>query len=188
MTATGAARRKGAAGFSVLELLVSFVVLAIAMTLASELMLESQARLAHAARQAMDPVADLTLKQIRADVRASTQVAASDHEWNWTPLILTGHPVGAVQYEKIGTDLVRKIAGTAAAPGGQRVVMQHVRVWRWRVSQGVPLPLIEIELAHRVTPRLGLLSAAGRREAPILESRSHRVAVSPRRVAGRSGW
>ena len=174
-------------GFSLLELLVSFLVLAVAITIVGQLLLESQARMAHSARRALDPVASLALKQIRADIRASADAVASDNEWNWAPLVLNGHPVGTVEYEKIDTDLVRRIVGGTAPPDSDRIVLQGIRIWRWRLSDGAPLPLIEIEITHRDTPRFGRLTAAGQREAPVLSSQSHRIAVNPRQ-AGRNGW
>ncbi len=174
-------RRQHAAGFSLLELLVSFTILMLAMMIAGRLLLESQARLAHSARQAMEPVATIALKQIRADVRAAGRVPATDFEWSWRPLVLLDHPAGTVRYEKAGTDLVRSLGD------GRRIVMREVTIWRWRLSRDAPLPLVEIELGHRVIPRLALLAAAGQREAPILVTRSHLVAASPRQ-AGRTGW
>ncbi len=180
-------RRQHAAGFSLLELLVSFTILMLAMMIAGRLLLESQARLAHSARQALEPVATIALKQIRADVRAAGRVPSTDFEWTWGPMTLLDHPAGTVRYEKTGTDLVRVVGGGAAG-GGRRIVMHAVSIWRWRLSRGAPLPLVEIELGHREIPRLALLAAAGQREAPIPVTRSYRVAVSPRQAGGRSGW
>ncbi len=168
-------------GFTLPELLVSFLILIIAMTIAGRLLLESQARMAHSARRATEPVATIALKQIRADVRASGSVTALDHEWSWEPLVLLGHPAGVVTYERVGRDLVRGV-GT-----GERIVLREVSIWRWRLSAEAPLPLVEIELGHREIPRFALLAAIGRREAPIPVTRSYLVAVSPRR-AGRTGW
>ncbi len=174
--------RVSGAGFTLLELLISFAILMLAMMIAGRLLLESQARLAHSARQALEPAATIALKQIRADVRAAGRVPGADFEWTWAPLTLLDHPAGTVRYEKVGTDLVRTLGD------GRRIVMHAVSIWRWRLSRGAPLPLVEIELGHREIPRLALLAAAGQREAPIPVTRSLRIAVSPRQAGGRSGW
>lgn len=175
------------AGFTVLELLISFVILLIAMTIAGRLLLESQARMAHAARQALEPVAATALKQIRADIRASESVPAFDHEWSWEPLVLRGHPAGTVTYQRTGSDLMRIVNAGSSSETSERLMMRAVSIWRWRLSPGAPLPLVEIELGHREIPRLALLAAAGQREAPIPLPRSHLVAASPRQT-GRTGW
>ena len=173
--------KRSPAGFTVLELVISFAVLFVAMTLASRLLLESQARMAHSARQALEPAAQLALKQIRADVRAAAGVATPDDLWSWQPLVLVGHPAGTVVYRRAGDELVREVGG------GQRSVLRAVSVFRWRLARSAPLPLVEIELGHREVPRFALLTSAGQREAPIPTTRSHLLAVAPRRSA-RSGW
>ncbi len=170
-----------------LELLVSFAILLIATMIAGRLLLEAQARMAHSARQALQPVAAIALKQIRADVRASGKVPAFGNEWNWEPLVLLGHPAGTVTYGRAGSDLVRTVDTGAASEPVERIVMQAVSVWRWRLNPDVPLTLVEIELGQRQIPRFALLAAAGQREAPIPVTHSHLLAVRPRQ-AGRTGW
>ncbi len=170
-----------------LELLVSFAILLVAATLAGGLMLEAQARMAHSARRALEPVTQIALKQIRADVRAAGDVPAFDRLWSWDPLVLFDHPAGTVTYERVGTDLVRTVdAGDGAEPG-ERVVLRAVSIWRWRLSPSAPLPMVEIELGRREIPRLALLAAAGQREAPVAVTRSHLLSISLRQ-AGKTGW
>ncbi len=178
----GPRRRRRSQGFSLLELLFSFVIMGTVMLVASGVLLESHRRQAHSARRALEPVAALALEQIRADVRAAAGVTARDHDWNWAPLVLAGHPAGTVRYEKRGSELVRGLAG------GERTVMRGVKVWRWRLVRGVPLPLVEIELGYRETPRLGLLAAGGQREAPLPVMRSQLISASPRQAGGKRGW
>ena len=176
-----------AGGFTVLELLISFAILLTATLIAGRLMLEAQARMAHSARRALEPVADIALKQIRADVRAAARVPAFDNEWSWEPLVLLGHPAGTVTYERMGTDLVRTVDAGGASEPVERLVLQGVSIWRWRLSPGVPSPLVEIELGRREIPRFALLAAAGQREAPNPVTRSRLLAISLRQ-AGRTGW
>lgn len=178
-------QRRAERGFSLLELLFTFVILGTVMLLASGLLLESQVRLSHSARRALEPAAGLALKQIRADVRASARVQARDHGWNWAPLVLAGHPAGTVRYQKQGSDLVRDLSGGLAA--GERMVLRGVDVWRWRLVRGVPLPLVEIDLGYREIPRLSP-AAGARREAPLPVRRRHLISVSPRQAEGRRGW
>ncbi len=179
--------KQHARGFTVLELLISFAILLIATMIAGRLLLEAQARMAHSARQALEPVTAIALKQIRADVRASGKVPAFDREWNWAPLVLLDHPAGTVIYQRSGTDLVRIVDAGGGTEPVERIVMGSVSIWRWRLAPGVPLALVEIELGRREIPRFALLAAAGQREAPIPVTRSHFLAISPRQ-SGRSGW
>ena len=178
--------RVSGAGFSVLELLISFAILLIATMIAGRLLLEAQARMSHSARQALEPVTDIALKQIRADVRASGRVPALDHEWSWGPLVLLDHPAGTVVYERTDGNLVRTVDSGGSEPG-ERIVMRSVSIWRWRLAPGVPLPLVEIELGRREISHFARLAAAGQREAPIPVTRSHFLAISPRQI-GKRGW
>ena len=177
---------RGIDGFNLLELVVSLAILSVALLLASHLLVESQVRMAHSARRALDPVGTLAVKQIRADVRASAAATALDFEWSWQPLILTGHPVGTVSYLRQGSDLVRRVPGDPDPI--ERIVLRGVRTWRWRLRADVPLPLVEIELGYQQTARLGLLAAGGTREASTPVTHTRLFAVSPRRAGGKRGW
>ena len=183
----GSRARVPQAGFTVLELIISFAILLIAMMIAGRLLLEAQARMSHSARQALEPVAAIALKQIRADIRSSTEVPAYGSAWNWEPLILLGHPNGTVSYKKLGDDLVRIVSRGSVTEPASRIILRSVSVWRWRLNPEAPLPLVDIELGQREIPRFALLAAAGQREAPIPVTRSHLMAVSPRQ-ARRTGW
>ena len=173
-------------GFSLFEMLVSLAVLLVGMALASQILLESQTRIAHSSRRALDPVGELAMKQVMADVRAGGAIAHDDYEWSWTPLVILDHPAGAVRYEKQGNELLRSVSGREV--DGKRTVLRGVRVWRWRVRRDVPLPLVEIELGFQETARLGRLTSGGTREAASPSTETLRFAASPRQAGGREGW
>lgn len=181
--APSAHRRRG---FSLLEVVISVAILSIALLIASRLLLESQMRMAHSSRRALDPVGDVAVEQIRADVRAGAEVSPRDYEWTWMPLEILGHPAGTVRYEKVGSELVRRVEGDTLE--GQRTLLTGVRVWRWRLRRDIPLPLVEIELGYQETARLGPLAAGGTREASAPVTRTQLISVSPRQAGGKRGW
>jgi type II secretory pathway component PulJ len=169
------------AGFSLLELMFAFLISLTALLLASRLLLEAESRMAHAARQALDPVGEITRQQLRADLRAASGARVPiTPGWSRNPLVLDGHPAGRVRYEKDGSELVRRV-DAGGGPPVRRVVLQAVTTFRWRLADGS----VEIDLGHRVTPRLGRLAAGGVREAPLPSEERRRFRVTPRGQGGR---
>ncbi|MEE8525725.1 MAG: prepilin-type N-terminal cleavage/methylation domain-containing protein [Thermoanaerobaculia bacterium] len=164
-------RRPRAAGFTVLELLVALAVSVVALALASGLLLESQSRMAHAARQALDPVGEIAGQQLRADLRSADGVyGGSSSSWSRDPLILGGHPQGDLRFEKQDDVLYRRTAN------GRRPLLRSVTTFRWRHRDGS----IEIDLRWRVTRRWGPLAAGGVRELPIPAAEKLLFRVTPR--------
>ena len=151
------------AGFSLLELVFAFLIAATALVLAARLLLEAESRMAHAARRALDPAAEIVRQQLRADLMAAAGVRRpSTSGWSWDPLVLDRHPAGRMRYLKEGRELVCEVTSGAGAPA-RRTVLRAVTTFRWRLRDGS----VEVDLGHRVTPRLGRLAAGGVREAPI---------------------
>lgn len=168
-------------GFSLLELLIAFLISLTALLLAGRLLLEAEVRMAHAARQALDPVGEIARQQLRADLRAAAGVrGAPTFGWSWDPLVLDQHPAGKVRYRKTGSELVREVDPGVGGPQG-RVVLQAVTTFRWRLRHGS----VEVDLGHRVTPRLGRLVSGGVREAPLPVVDRRLLRVTPRGNGGR---
>lgn len=184
---TPGSSRFRAAGFSLLELLFTLLIAATALLLASRLLLESQSRMSHAARQAADPVGEIARRQIRADLRAcgGVRTGLTATLWSRAALELRGHPAGAVRYEKAGSELIRVVA--AGSEPARRTVLLGVTTFRWRVKSGrLGRSSVEIDLGFRVTPRFGPLAVGGVREAPIPEEDRRVFRVTPRGVGGQS--
>ncbi len=168
-------------GFSLLELLFAFVISLTALLLAGRLLLEAEIRMAHAARQALDPVGEIARRQLSADLRACAGVRGTAFGWSRDPLVLDQHPAGAMRYLKTGNELVREVDPAGSGPQARRVVLQAVTTFRWRRRGGS----IEVDLGYRVTPRLGRLVAGGVREAPLPAEDRRLWWVTPRGNGGR---
>ncbi len=177
--------------FSLLELLIAFAISIVALSIATQLLLEAHRRLEHESRRALDPAAPLAVKQLRADVRASSGAVGGDDLWSRSGLELRGHPAGRLRYEKAGQELVRILLPRRVEDEQtQRTVLTDVTTFRWRLQRLLPgsrVPLLEIELGYRETGRLGLLQGAAQRSAfPVHLTR--RLLVVPRHPGAKRWW
>lgn len=185
--AYGMGRRQ--AGYSLLELLVVFVISSLAMLLASRLLLESESRMRHRFEETVRPLADLAVRQLSADLRMASGVQLSLYSgWSRDALVLQGHPAGDVSYAKLEYELLRlqrvpKSEGAGQFVLRERPVLQRVTTFRWRVDGRV----VEVDLGYRESPRLRRLSAAGRFEDPVWVTRQRTVRVSLR-GGGQRSW
>lgn len=171
-------------GFTLIEMLISLLLLSLAILVASRLLLETQSHLLHTSNQLLEPAAENAVQQIRADLRASSNISSSVVPgWSRDPLVLLGHPAGIVTYQKTGDELIRSIAG-AGHGSKERLVLKHVTTWRWR-PRGRS---VEIDLGHRELGHLRQQSASGRWREPVRRE-IHRVFwVTPRAPAGGRRW
>lgn len=171
------------AGFTVLELLLVFVISALALTLASGLLLEAQSRMTFEAEKTLRPVADLAVEQLRADLRVSTGVVPIPFGgWTWDPMVLTGHPAGRVSYEKFSGRLVRRVERDGEVLG-ERPVLDRVGTFRWRRSVG---GAIDLELGYQEDLRLSRLTAGGAWDEPVTVERQRILKVLPRGGGGKA--
>lgn len=176
------ARRREAAGFTLLELVVATGLTLLALAVAARLLGESHRMLALAAHEQLDPVAGLALAQLRADLQGAGAVAGAPYPRLEAagPLVLLGHPAGTIRYELGGGDLVRTLLDAAGRPQGRRVVLRGATAWSW--AQPSPgLVAVEIGFPRHATPLIH--AAAG--PLPVRHpSREERLAVT---VALRGG-
>lgn len=171
------------AGYTVLELVIALLISAVAMMIASHLLLEAQRQTTHAAHRLLDPAITIAWKQIRADVQASSNVSGSEKI-----LKLSGHPAGNVRYRWVKEDLLRGVAaGSAFNPTDERVILTRVKDFEWKSREGGEHPLVKISLSWEQTRLLGPLVAGGKRQiAPqVLGSQTLVLAL---RGGGGDGW
>jgi prepilin-type N-terminal cleavage/methylation domain-containing protein len=142
--------RSSAAGFTLVEMLVALVVLAVALALAAGLLREAAWTLAGAAREARAPLAPLAAATLRRDVRASARVAPhplavpGSSLWLSDPLVLLGHPAGRVVYVLEGDLLVRRVLPPGGGEPRERDLLRDVTAWGWRLPAA---GLVEVHAA-----------------------------------------
>ncbi len=148
------------AGFTVLELIVSLLIVSLAVAIAAHLMAEAQRRSVIEQRRALEAAVPIALEQLRADVSAAAGGSGSSQKGEPLRLVL---PSGLVIfYEKSGDQIIRRIS----EPAGQRVLLDGVTKlsWGWVGGAGIPLggrPLLAIEVEYLRTRATGPLVAGG---------------------------
>lgn len=181
------ARRPGRwaeSGTTLLELLVVFAISSTALLLAGRLLLEAQSRSVHEARRTLEPVADLAIDQLRADLRlADGVVKPLFGGWERGPLVLVGHPAGRLSYDKLGERLLRRVERDGELVG-ERPVLENVTTWRWRLrGDGA----VDVELGYRELGRLRTLRQGGDWQEETWVDRHRTLRVMPR-GSGEARW
>jgi prepilin-type N-terminal cleavage/methylation domain-containing protein len=111
-------------GFTLIEMVVSMVLLAVAVGIAAELLGETQQMLVDAGHEALDPAAALIATRLRADVQgAAAAVAVQNPDLSCSFLELFGHPSGPIVYRIDAGDLVRSVVTANGAPLGSAVML-----------------------------------------------------------------
>ncbi len=170
------------AGFSLLELAVSLVVIALVLALATQLLGETQLAFVTVARENRAPSQHLAAEWLRRDLRASRALGEGA---SWVPSsaalwLLRGE--GWVSYELRGRDLVRTAYDLTNLRGPSRPILGDVVGWSWRQpSTG----LVEVSVVtEEPLARLLRVQADLRRSAT--ETRTLRLFIAQRGV--RMGW
>jgi type II secretory pathway pseudopilin PulG len=113
-------------GFTLVEALVSLLLLLLVLAMAAQLLGETQQMLADAAREALDPAAALIATRLRVDVLgASGAVAAQNPDLSCAFVELTGNPEGPVVYHLAGGALVRSVLAADGTPQGSATLLRR---------------------------------------------------------------
>jgi len=172
-------RRPGAA-FSLLEVMIAFVVMLVALALAAKLLENVLAQLSWSSRKAIEVSPNLALEQIRTDLRNSSGTAVAFGIWKSAPLIISGATGGLeLIYLIEDGNLVRRSIDLATGHQEERVVLDRVVDLRYRDNRDA----IEIEVEYlRMAPLTRRDTAAGRRETFEPDHRRMSIVISPRRI------
>jgi hypothetical protein len=168
------------AGFTVLELLESTLVLMLVMLIANQMMGEAGRLLSSAQVELGEPSMELARQWLRRDVQGASALGGLAFQASSGPLELRGHRDGTLLYEKAGSDLDRVILGPDGKELGRRTMMRHVSIWRWR---SLNAGLVEVQIVYARRERTALTQAGGARveTEAMTERRSFALRGHPRR-------
>ena len=146
-------------GFSLLEVVVTLAVLAVALALAGRLILESQLGLVRAQAELGNPLPRYAMTRIRVDVEGAASVPAILPGWRAAPLVAVLPDGGAVAWRQSGDELERLVLDGAGVAVVRHVALREVAGWRWRATAP---GLIDVELTYRardssVVPLAGVI-------------------------------
>ena len=138
-------------GFSLLELVVSLVLVALILTLSVGLLRESQAVFLDVQAAARQPIARLAEALIRADVQGARTAyrdpGSRSRIGTWTsgPMTLAVDELRDVRYHHESGKLVRTVASKEEGQSGRRTVLPAVVGWQWRELPG---GVVEMRISH----------------------------------------
>lgn len=170
------AAKTRAAGFTTFELLISMALVVLALTLAAQMLLESQRTFALAGRAALEPMTGAAVARLTADVHAASGIkSALDGA-----LLLTSHPERVVRWEQEGDTIWRTVIGAGSAIRSHQPVLERVTEWSWNWDGA----LLTTTLAYRRGSTLRYVTTPG---LPPETAREERLTLQlhPR---GRGRW
>ena len=160
--------RCAAAGFTLVEMVVTLAVLAVGLALVGRLMIESQLGLARAQAELGNPLPRYALARLRLDVEGALSVPAVLPGWRSSPLTLLVPGGGRVVWQRSGDDLERVVLDAGGQPRVTHVALRDVAELRWRPTA---VDLVDVELVYRArdTSRVPQAGVARSWSPPTIE-------------------
>ncbi len=158
-----------AAGFTLIEVVVTLGVLAIGLALASRLLIESQLGLVRTSAELGNPMPRYALSLLRSDLEQATAAPAALPVWWSTPLLLTNARGDRVAWLRTdGEELERVVVDPSGAALARHVVLRDVVEWRWRETAP---RLYDVDLVYRArdTSRVPLADVPRSWSPPTVE-------------------
>jgi type II secretory pathway pseudopilin PulG len=182
----------GAAGFTLVELLVSLGLLILALLLAAQLLGETEEMMVDAAAQVLDPAAALVAMRLRNDVQGATSVVATqlDLQGDCAALQVLGNSEGPIYYQLSSGALWRSVVVGADMPPRQAKILPGVSAFRCGnlvMPNAAPMAWVDYHYTRSRTRRspLVLLPAFW---APRQEQASDTLFLTPRGAGLGQSW
>jgi type II secretory pathway pseudopilin PulG len=140
----------GAAGFSLLELVVATLVLSTVLLFVAQGLQESQRQVAEAQRSLGRGSTQLATALLRLDARSARSIAPGLGSWGTGPLVLLLPDGSSIAYRTAHHRLERVVLDSAGREESRRVVARGVLAFRW---QRKVTGLLEVAIALRPPPR-----------------------------------
>lgn|GEM_PF-1681635 len=183
-----AARRQ--AGYTLVELLISLLLLVLVVEVAAQLLGETQQMLVDAGREALDPAAALVAVRLRADVLgASSAVAALKPDLSCAYLELLGNPPGPIFYQLEAGTLFRTVAAAGGAPLVSSIVLRGATSFHCVTSSaGGPTVVLLAYRYRRSRTRRSPLMLMPALWAPAREEVRESLILTPRGAGLGTAW
>ncbi|HUP25584.1 MAG TPA: type II secretion system protein [Thermoanaerobaculia bacterium] len=140
----------GAAGFSLLELVVATLVLSTVLLFVAQGLQESQRQVAEAQRSLGRGSTQLATALLRLDARSAHSIASGLGSWGTGPLVLLLPDGSSIVYLTAHDRLERVVLRSGGREDSRQVVARGVLAFRW---QRKVADLLEVAIALRPPPR-----------------------------------
>ncbi|HEX7185781.1 MAG TPA: type II secretion system protein [Thermoanaerobaculia bacterium] len=177
--------RRTEAGFTLVEVLISLLIILVAFTFAAQVLQETSQMLADTAAEQRDAAMPQVVARIRTDIQSSWTFQVLPGTTS-PRLRLMGHPAGVVEYDKVGSSLRRTLLDGAGEVRGRGIAMRGVE--EWSCAPVTPdLVAVTIRYRRHALRRSPLPTAPGHR-GPRTEVRTETFLVIPRGAGLGDHW
>jgi Tfp pilus assembly protein PilV len=153
------------AGFTLVELLVSLLLMILGLLIAAQLLGETQQMFLDATRESLDPAGALIATRLRVDVLgASEAVAAQNADHSCDYLRLSGNSQGTIVYRLAEGDLVRSVLAADGTEVSTAVLLHDTKAFACQTidTMGPSMVLLDYQYLRNKTRRspLALMPSA----------------------------
>lgn len=143
-------------GFTLVELLITLVLLVLALAIAAQLLLEASKLFAETSGEALDTPVPLAIARIRNDIQGAIRVAPlKDEEGALVQVAIQGY-AGQIFYSRDGDTLYRTFVPRGEMPQDPAPLWRGVQTWSCDRIPGTRLIDLEVVYTRRSTARTPL--------------------------------